>query len=117
MLPGDRENPIPTPRTEGGYVVTIRDNSTGELRHHEDDGAWDEFTEFAWCEGNDACDGNRAQRFARAIGQEPPVGYHDACTQQRFDVFVRAKATGEQLYQDGDWPEEPASPPDKGQTE
>jgi len=105
-LPGDRENPIPTPRTEGGYTVTIRDNTSGEVRNLEFEDAWDEFTEFAWCEGNDACDGNRAQRFARAIGQDPPAGYHDACTQERFAVLVRSKATGEELYRDGEWDDE-----------
>jgi len=45
------------------YVVVIQHISTGEERHIEHDGEWDEAADYLWSEGNYGCDCNRALFF------------------------------------------------------
>jgi hypothetical protein len=54
------------------FEVTIIRNSDGARVVVSDDGDFDELSEFRWTEGNQACDCNRARRFAEAHGDPDP---------------------------------------------
>lgn len=86
----------------GEIEVTIVDTATGRRAvdrtnlFHD----WESFlTAYYWGEGNAACDGNRAEHFARALG-EPIPECHD-CGDRRFrvDQIVRL-SDGAVIYQD-----------------
>lgn len=73
-------------------------NSDGLVRDcgHE----WKFFGDYIWCDGNYACDCNRALFFARAAGEADP---NQACGGDVYSVRLTATDNGRELYSDGEW--------------
>ena len=73
-------------------IVTMRRERDGVVRTFETSFSSD----YAWSDGNDACDGNRGTRFARAAGEPAPP---HVCGMTEYTVLsITDKATGELLY-------------------
>jgi hypothetical protein len=77
----------------GQYMVAIRDNESGEVRHYRNDMAWD--GEWVWTDGNYSCDCNRHLFFNRAVGIEP--GDEHPCGDTRYTVIYVELPTGERI--------------------
>lgn len=54
------------------YHITIQDTQTGEIRFYYYPLEWEDSSDYLWCEGNYACDCNRAQFFASVEGEPDP---------------------------------------------
>lgn len=66
------------------YTLAIKNNETGEVREHKEDGTWlDE--EFLWTEGGWACDCNRSLFFSMASGEEPEGS--DPCGSSKYSIL------------------------------
>jgi hypothetical protein len=78
--------------------VTLRDTTTGEVRVWTSDIEWGdvEHPAFIWEEGNFACDCNRAQFFARAIGAPEPTC--PPCGDWRYVIDQITDANGVVVY-------------------
>ena len=73
--------------------VLLRNNVTGEERFIDSDSEWDDVHEFLWTEGNFGCDCNRALFFARAGGEEDPLGPICGTAACRVPYAVRPDGT------------------------
>lgn len=97
------------------YLVSIRNNATGEVRSYEELDTYDSWTPqppmdeptgaFMWSEGNYACDCNRALFFAHTGGEDEP---EHPCGEGAYSVRITRPQTGEELYADKDWDKENA---------
>lgn len=82
-------------------TLEIRRNSDGVIAVHKD--LWDWFDnyqhpDFIWSDGNFACDCNRSDFFAQALGLEEGT-YDDGCGSEKYSVRVTGP-DGAVLYED-----------------
>ena len=119
MLPGwivdnpeDASHPIYKDAHRVQVVLEIRDLATGEVRKgndheyvwHKDNGEW---SDFNWSENNFSCDCNRHLFFGRLGGEElgddtVKCGWPEY-PDGRFEVRITNPATGDVMYEDGEW--------------
>lgn len=78
------------------YTVTIRQNSTGEMRAYTPDLEWKPWNGYWLFEGNMSCDCNRATWFALA-GEEKPPEDHD-CGSEAYDFVRIVMEDGTEIY-------------------
>jgi hypothetical protein len=78
--------------------LEIKRISDGMIRR--DPKSWDYYNDFIWSEGNFACDCNRSDFFARAVGETEDD--NSPCGDELFSVRL-SDLDGLVLYQDGSW--------------
>ncbi|MCJ2131390.1 hypothetical protein [Methylobacterium sp. E-045] len=75
------------------YDVTITKRETGESRSYTHPSEWTD--NYIWCEGNYACDCNRAQFFAECVGEDDP---NILCSDNLYTVSIAVD--GKVVYED-----------------
>lgn len=95
------------------YRVKMVDTATGEVRILRDsygwagfkpdqDGGWKHDLQFYWADGNQSCDGNRAEAWYYMVNQPVPdwVEKEFHCGNSRFAVPYLILDDGEQIWVD-----------------